>query len=235
MLNSRFFYGSLFFLSSLFFGSCTEDVEPVCDELPASFMPTDFQALFLELAFGQEFGKASNRLRKWNMPIKIFIEGNPTANILDEVDLVISELYDLSTKIVISKVADKAQANLILFFGAKEDYVDLIEPKAAGIAEGNSGFATIAWNNNNEIFRASACVDIVNFDGEDFIRHVVREELAQTLGLINDSETEENSIFYQFTNDVTAYSETDKALIAFMLGVDLLPGMCQAEVMDVVE
>jgi len=211
------------------------DLKPSCIEPPNSFEPSQSQSLFLELAFDQEFGQSTDRLRKWNNPINIFIDGNPSEEILNEIALVISELEALSTLIPISTVSTRAESNLILFLGDKEDYIALVEPNAAGIANGNSGFATIAWNTNNEIIRASACVDIVNFSGTQFIKHVVREELAQTLGLINDTENDPNSIFYQFTNSVTAYSNTDKEMIAFMLGDDLKPGMCKTEALEVLE
>jgi len=226
-------YLALFFLM----GACDNrfELRPTCIDLPASFTPTNAQALFLEIAFDQEFGQASERLRKWNSPIYIFIDGNPSDQILQEVEVVITELVALSTEIPIVEVDTREEANLILFLGAKEDYIELIEPGAAGIANGNSGFATIAWNTNYEIIRASACVDIVNFSGTEFIKHVVREEMAQTLGLINDTEEDPNSIFYQFANAATAYSKTDEQLITYMLGEELKAGMCKTEALGVVE
>lgn len=154
---------------------------------------------------------------------------------MQEIDTVLQELSSLSTSIPLEKVANQEQANLRLFLGEKEAYVALVEPRAAGIAEGNSGFATIAWNDEFEIIRASACIDVVNFTDRNFLRHVIREELAQTLGLINDTELDDESIFYQFVNNSIAYSPRDEALIAYMLGNELAPGMCESEVMEVLE
>lgn len=208
------------------YGCVEEKVEPVCADLPTDFKPSETQALFLDLVFDQEFGQSAERLRKWNAPIQIFIEGSVTDKVQAEIDLVIAELNGLSTFIALSKVSTQEEANLRLFLGEKEDYVALVEPDAAGIAEGNNGFATIAWNNNFMITRASACIDVVNTTDSDRLKHIIREELAQCLGLINDTELDENSMFYQFSSSVANYSQTDQKIIAAMLGNDLKAGMC---------
>ena len=146
-----------------------------------------------------------------------------------------AELSSLSTFIEIRQVASQEDSNCRLFLGSKEDYVESVEPKAAGIAEGNSGFATIAWNDQNEIIRASACLDVKNYADEQLYRHILREELAQILGLINDTETDDNSIFYQFNSNRTTYSAIDQQLIAYMLGNELKPGMCKSEIMEIIK
>ena len=223
---------------SLFFASaCEQDGDLVidsCDEIANFATLTEQELLFFDLAFNQEFGEGSERLRKWNTPIRIFVEGITSQEAMDELNVVVTELNALSTAIPIEIVGEMAASNLRFFFGTKEDYVRLVEPAAAGIAEGNSGFATIAWNNNNEIFRASACVDIFVADEQE-LKHIIREELAQTLGLINDTVLDENSIFHQFIGDAIAYSNVDTEIIALMLGDALRPGMCQTEVIDVIQ
>ena len=57
-------------------------------------------------------------------------------------------------------------------------------------------------------------VDLNRTVGEtEFQKHILREELTQSLGLFNDSEKYENSIFYDGYSTVTEYSEIDKELI----------------------
>lgn len=216
--------------------SCGDDeVLPTCEPIPESVALTANQALFLNLAFEQEFGQSAERLRKWNQPISIFVEGSASQEVLSEVDQVIAELNDLSTFISITKVTRIEDANLRFFLGEKEDYVALVEPGAAGIAEGNNGFATIAWNDNFEITRASGCVDVVNNSNLYSLKHIIREELAQTLGLINDTELDEESVFYQFTSTVNSYSEIDKKIISAMLGNDLNAGMCPNLALEIIK
>lgn len=224
-----------------FFLSCNKgdeplpDCSPISDDIELSFT----QSLFIDLAFREEFGQPSERLRKWNQPIFVFIEfvdvEAVTSEVLDEVDEVIAELSALSTSVTIEKVQDRDLANVRVFLGEKEDYVQMVEPNAAGFAEGNSGFAAIAWNNDFEIIRASACIDVVNNSGDQIVKHILREELAQTLGLINDTNLDENSIFHQTILDAVAYSARDQTIIGEMLGSDLQPGMCETEAIEIIQ
>ncbi len=237
MKQKKYTFFIYFILAVILFCSCNEDTnrESTCPALPNNFSPTETQALFLELAFDQEFGQSTDRLRKWDDTINIFIEGNISRRGSIEIDTVLKELNELSTAIPINTVTDKSEANLILFLGSMKDYVALVEPSVAGIAEGNSGFAVISWNDQNEIIKASACVDIVNFTGLIFFKHVLREELAQALGIINDSKLDEKSVFFQLPNLATNYSERDKEIIAYILGDDLSAGMCKTEVLNIVD
>ncbi|MEL7123310.1 MAG: DUF2927 domain-containing protein [Bacteroidota bacterium] len=219
----------------VFLVSCQkEELTVDCSPFDPSFIPNDIQMLFLDLAFDQEFGRSTERLRKWNQKINVFIDGTAELEVMNEIDLVLSELNTLSTSVLIEKIRDKQAANLQIFLGTKEEYVSLVEPRAAGIAEGNSGFATIAWNDQHEIVAASVCIDVIQFSGIEHFQHVIREELAQVLGLINDTELLEESIFHQFNSSSTSYSETDKMFIAYMLGNELQPGMCEREVVEIV-
>lgn len=219
----------------LFLIACEEDA-PTRPECAVMTPPTNLslnETLFLDLSFGQEFGQMADGLRKWQTNINIFVRGNAPQETMDEIDLIIEELDGLSNSIRIRRTTDENSANHILFLGLKEDYVALVEPQAAGIAESNSGFAAIAWNANLEIIRASACVDIINFSPAQ--KHILREELAQTLGLINDTELVDNTIFHQFIDTTESYSDIDQAMIGFILSSELQAGMCLNEVLDIVE
>lgn len=215
--------------------SCDNESKSECPPLPSDIELNTTQTLFLELTFEQEFGQTTEKLRKWNTPVNLFVEGNASRRQLALVDSAINDLNRLSTAIPIIKVASKSAANMILFLGSIEEYVTTIEPSVAGIAEGNSGFAVISWNGENEITKASACVDNVNFTGLLFFNRVLREELAQALGIINDTTLDEESVFYQLPNVASNYSENDKKVISYMLGNQLSAGMCRTEVINVVK
>ena len=227
---------ALLLIVFLIISSCQkETVEPSCPPLADTFAPTFTQALFLDLAFGEEFGQSSDQLRKWNNNIQFFIKGSADSTVLKEITATVAELNTLSTQVNIVEVTSESDANLLIFLGTKTDYVTNVEPSAAGIAEGNSGFVAIAWNNQNEIIRSSVCIDVVNFNSTDLLRHVIREELAQSLGLINDTDLDETSIFHQFIDANQSYSEMDRKMITYMLGNELQAGMCKREVMGLVD
>ena len=45
-------------------------------------------------------------------------------------------------------------------------------------------------------------------------KHLLREEVTQSLGLFNDSWSYSNSIFYQGWTEVTEFSDLDKKIIS---------------------
>lgn len=217
--------------------SCDQPIPiPACPPFSQDFVPTSDQELFLDLAFDQEFGSGASRLRKWNSPIQVYILGSAQEAVIEEINLVIMELNSLSSPgLEIEQVTNRESANFILFLGEKEAYVNQVEPEAAGFALGNSGFVTIAWNEEFEIIEASACIDVVNFTGSGFYQHVIREELAQGLGLINDTDLLDSTIFHQDLEQLRQYSPLDQRMIGFMLGEQLEPGMCPGETLTVVK
>jgi hypothetical protein len=56
-------------------------------------------------------------------------------------------------------------------------------------------------------------VDVVRTTDEEAQKHLLREELTQSLGLTNDSWKYPESIFYQGWTTTTTYTEMDKRLI----------------------
>jgi hypothetical protein len=56
-------------------------------------------------------------------------------------------------------------------------------------------------------------VDLYRANEIDEQKHLLREELTQSLGLVNDSWKYKNSIFYQGWTTTTEYSDIDRELI----------------------
>ena len=226
----------LLFLGALTMVQCrNEELLENCPSISTNLSISASEALFLDVAFGQEFGQDAAGLRKWDQAIRLHVVGEAPSEVVQELDIVIDELNQLSDFILISKTLEPDEANFIVFLGEKVDYVGEIEPAAQGIAEGNSGFVTIAWDASSAITRASVCIDHINFPALNDLKHVIREEMAQALGLINDTEESEDSIFHQFLGDAISYSTLDQQLIAYQLGNELIPGMCPLEVLAIIE
>ena len=59
-------------------------------------------------------------------------------------------------------------------------------------------------------------VDIERTSTNDGQKHLLREELTQSLGLCNDSYDYPESIFYQGWTETTEYAEIDKELIQML-------------------
>ncbi len=67
------------------------------------------------------------------------------------------------------------------------------------------------------------------------LKHVLREELTQSLGLMNDSFKYKNSIFYQGNSEVTSYSDIDKQIIKILYSNRISPSMSKGAVKQTIQ
>jgi hypothetical protein len=181
------------------------------------------RSYYQEIATSSEFisGNSSNKFNpiKWNKDVKIFVKGKYDSVAHSELLKVISELNELIDSIEIIVVKQEDEANLIAFFGLCTDY-DKIEPAAIPSSGKNYGLAAI-YDDGKHINRGSFYVDVIRcgwVDNENIVplkKHIVREELTQSLGLLNDSMKYPESIFYEGWSLTTEFSELDKQVIQY--------------------
>ncbi len=173
---------------------------------------------FTEIALGFEFGNASRVTRKWSNDVVIFIAGTPTDLLLNELEVVISDLNALlpEDSIQISTTTNEAEANFTLFMGTGNAYANFFPP-AANFVDGNFGLFFVGFNAQNQITNANMYVD-TSRPTPLKQRHLLREELTQALGLARDSSRFSESIF-QSSFDLgctTGYSNLDEILIQLL-------------------
>ncbi len=198
---------------------------------PLSWTLNAQEQAFYEICFGNEFGEYETRLRRWETNVRIFF---PRQHPLLEAETrqVIGELNILAESLQLSIVEDAAFANLIVFFGPKSDYVTEYEPDAILLANGNAGLFAASWNPETYIIeRGTVCIDIEREPDPDCQRHLLREELTQVLGMMNDLDRDSESIFYQPYTCTIEYSLQDVKFITLFLSNRVRAGMCQGEVM----
>jgi hypothetical protein len=161
---------------------------------------------FNEITLGSEFGYSRKNPYKWTTDVKIFIEGRKPQHLLIELDDVVSELNTIIQPIDIKIVSKRSEANLFLFLGSRFQFLSA-HSEITDLPDCLGFFLT----NHNE---GTAFVDLVRTAGQiDFQRHILREEVTQSLGFFNDSETYKNSIFYDKYSTVTEYSKIDREII----------------------
>jgi hypothetical protein len=225
------FFIGLFFIS-LFMLSCQKD-DPglgICDDLTTAL--TKEQQVFLDISFGSEFGKPSERIRKWTNDIRIFVP-EPIPELEAELNNIISEINQLSETIQLSIVQTPDSSNLLVFFGRAIVYALQYEPSAIDLIDSNNGLFSVNWNPKTfEIFKGSVCVDIQKEQNLDCQKHLLREELTQALGMMNDSGVYEESIFYSAYTCSPSYSELDRQFIQNFLSGRIEKGMCPKEVVE---
>ena len=224
-MNKKFIY--LFtILVIVLFQSCKQDDELTLDELSKEY--------FLEIAFGNEFTNGGSVIRKWDDSIKIFLKNTSHSELVNECERIIEELNQLSQSITIERVLDESDANFVVFFSDKDTYADF-EPNAEEYLNSNLGFVWIYWNSLSEIYSGSMYVDITRVDDINCQKHLLREELTQGLGLLNDSYLYSESIFYQNWTCTPLYAEIDKLVIKYLLDPKINAGMDKNQVMEILK
>jgi hypothetical protein len=208
----------LLLFTVFYFTSCSveDSVTPIAPNSELTAFNKDVVSYFKEVALGFEFGNASKITRKWgNNDMKVFVGGAPTKALNNELLKVTSELNTLITDgFGIEIVTDSTVSNFYIYFGSGTEYSKIF-PSQKSNAEGNWGLFSVFWNGNNNIIRGYMYVDI--YRAEPLAqRHLLREELTQSLGLARDSDKYIDSIFQQKWTLVTDYNKIDKELIRLL-------------------
>lgn len=236
MLTTKIFRYFLF-CSFLFLISCSDDDEISVPGIENPFL-TEFQEetinYFTDVALGFEFGGASLITRKWNEDILISVSGDMPHYLIQELDNIIAELNDLITDNVTITIAEQGQgSNFMIFFGKGGDYAE-INPSASTYIDNNRGLFFVNWNDAQNLTAADIYVDTERVE-PIFQRHLLREELTQSLGLAMDRPEYPESIFQTSWTSTTEYADIDKELIRLLYHPDVVSGLNEEQVRKVLE
>lgn len=181
---------------------------------------------FLEIALGSEYGVGDFALRKWTTDLRIEIFGQPTPQDLQTIQHVIDDLNSLIAPHIRMEIVP-SEGNVQIYFIPESKFFNYEPP---GIVY-YGGFFWNWWNFAGEINRARVVIasDKVS---QKLRSHLIREELTQILGLMNDSVKYEDSIFYQQYSETTVYSNLDRSVIKMLYNDDILPGMTDFEIKE---
>jgi hypothetical protein len=180
---------------------------------------------FTEIALGAEFGDDVPVIKKWNNDIRIKIFGEPTDADLQTINNIISDLNEILTGVKV-KIVDKKE-NVTITFSPESDFAS-IDPNYVPT---NYGFFWALWHDDNYvIYNASILVSSAEVTQEER-SHLIREELTQSLGLMNDSTKYEDSIFYNEWTDIGQYLSIDKAVIELLYQKKIKAGMTKEQVL----
>ena len=232
MLWRKIFLGSLLVIALAAVWSCDKtDDNPFVD--PESGLSDD-KKYFLEIAMGPQFAQGNNFLTRWTDTIFLFNINKQYTHLNSELARIAGQINDLKANVHVSIVENESEATLKAYFGDANTYA-LLEPDAAGLIGENSGFSWITWNNKNEILGGTFFVDVNRTTLEDCQKHVLREKLTQSLGLLFDSQQYPNSIFYKDWTCTTEYDPLDISVIRYHYNVAFSPGMARADVVNVLK
>lgn len=180
---------------------------------------------FLNVALGTEYGSGFQVTQKWTSEMNIFIGGGPTDDLLTELNLIKDEINSLTTDgFSMNIVNDSLQSNFYLFFGPPSDYTRLFPEQHNYIQENQNGLFHIEMNSKFEIISGHMFVNIDITDSYKK-RHILREELTQSLGLSNDVPHDRSSIFYYGITSLTHYNRNDIEIIRLLYHPNMRPGL----------
>jgi hypothetical protein len=207
------------------FWSCSDD-EP---EIGLSQYDQQVIEYFGEVALGFEFGGATEVTRKWVGDMKIFVGGEQKPALLNELQNIIEEINALATDgFNISIVTDSLDMNYYVYFGSGSNYAS-IYPSQSGLIAGNWGLFSVYWDAAEQIYKGNMYVDIDRANDLEE-RHLLREELAQSLGLAKDSDRYNDSIFQIDWTTTTEFSDIDKDLIRLLYHPQMQAGLNATQV-----
>jgi hypothetical protein len=203
--------------------------QPTSSASPYTQFTSEEISYFLEVALGSEFGNTHPVIKKWEEPIRIRVYGSPTADDLNTLRAVIADINRLvdTIDLEMSTRAGERSPNIKIYF-IPEPHFKQYEPNYEPL---NYGFFWTWWDQEN-LDQAHVLISTTHITQKER-NHLIREELTQALGLMNDSNRYPDSIFYAPWTDITSYSEIDKALIALLYRPEIHAGMTRSQVWEV--
>jgi Protein of unknown function (DUF2927) len=200
----------------------------VDDSLPN----TQVVANLLEIVFGSEFvGEDSDVVRKWTAPLRVAIYAKDPGRYRMLVEPVLQQLGELTgLDIQLVDQSAPAQNAYILILGREQFYAYAETHLSAGKNPRTNSyldcFGIFAAARSGAISELTAVIP--EFVSEATKRSCVIEEIAQALGLPNDSFSVRPSIF----NDDDAYQDLtwqDELFLRVLYDARVRPGMTRAE------
>lgn len=150
---------------------------------------------------------------KWNKNVKIYLHGKPSRANRKEVVKVIIELNRLIYPIKIQLVQRPEEANSFVYFGSIAGYND---SPFSEIQLPNSYFGHFHIKSYEyEIQKALVFINTQETSPKRQ-KHIIREEIVQSLGFINDTYDFKESIFYQGYSEKSTFSSLDESIIKLL-------------------
>ena len=150
---------------------------------------------------------------KWVTDVRVFVKGKKVDYLISELHKIVFELNQIIGPINIKIVNSQSDANVVILFGSEKEFNDF-EPYSKRFTKNNYG--AFVYYGDTYITRANIYVDIYRTKSINAQKHLLREELTQSLGLFNDTYDYPNSIFYEGWTETTKYSDIDVRLIKML-------------------
>jgi hypothetical protein len=191
--------------------------------------PVFIRDAFNEVALKNEYADHDGRVRKWQQPIRIWLDHQVTDTELHTrlVSLHISDLARI-TGHRLTLVDSPDMANVTVTFTSFEKMQSqvrqMLGSEAERVLQGALCLANISTDSHQRIHRARVIIPVDQARMHGKLVSCVVEELTQIMGLVNDSERAYPSVFNDRTPD-DLLSGLDYVLLKILYDQRILPGM----------
>ena len=165
------------------------------------------------LRFSESRPYVEGPIYKWNKDIQVYIYGNCSKRNKTEVIEVIKELNRLIYPRKINLVNHAKRANSFMYFGSLQENN---KHSKSGVKLHGKYFGYFHIMTHKQEIQRSYIFINTHDSSMKRQKHVIREELTQSLGFINDSYDYPESIFYQGYSENNFFSEIDKKVIKLL-------------------
>jgi hypothetical protein len=150
---------------------------------------------------------------RWKTDMKIYVMGQKPDFLLEELNRIVGELNEIINPINIEIVDSEQESNFVILMDSQDTYNDF-DSYSKKFTENNWGLFIV--NAGEDIHEGSMYIDVFRCESIEGQKHLLREELTQSLGLKNDSYDYPESIFYQGWTETTEYAPIDRKLIGML-------------------
>ncbi len=167
---------------------------------------------FMAIALSSEYGSNhEGAVIRWEGLITLEVSGKPTQKDMQTLTDFADILNDVSPNLRIAITEKAGTGNFVFYFVPLRDMKKAIPT----YVEGNWGYVYLTWDSAYRIDKASAAIatDVTNQQQRN---HLIMEEFAQGLGLLNDSLKYPESIFYGKWTEVQKPADIDYYVIAML-------------------
>jgi hypothetical protein len=181
---------------------------------------------FKEIALEAEYGSRERSIHKWTEELKIKVIGRPSKEDLSTLTGLISTLNGLSEELHIRHAGNAEEANMEIYFIPHAEFFSMRYLDRT-VYEENWGLGIVTWNELGEIDKAVVLIS-TDKPNQKERNHLIQEEITQSLGLLNDSWDDPESIFYQGWG-TQSLTPRDQRIVQILYDDRVKPNMKEAD------
>ncbi len=189
------------------------------------------------VAFNTEFDGPSPYVSRWQGPVRIFVKGPETTSFQRQLAAFVARELAPLTGLEFDFVAREGAANVVVFHYPRAALFGVLRPYWRDDGDLGRMLSTslcfVRLHHDRDYRLRYALVAIPAYKAAERVRGCIVEEMTQAMGLINDADEVQPSIF----NDRSLYEELtehDRHLLRVLYDPRLKPGMTGEEAMPIV-